>query len=144
MTDALSSPLQSRTIIEQFFAAIPVQGLDEALTAYVASDATFIGVKEERQDDVPIYGSYEGHEGAKQFFSILRSLFDTQVFEFHHALEQGDVSMATGFFHHRIKETGKDFFSHWACLCTLKDGKIATYRFYEDTAALEFSLRAEH
>ncbi len=138
MADTPDQP--SQTIIERLFDSLATNGIEASLDNLVAPDALFIGVREQPSDHVPIYGTYRGHNEIPNFFGTLRSLFDTQHFEIHHAIEQGDIAMATGVFHHRVKATGKDFHSHWACFCTKSDGKIKSYRFYEDTAALEAAL----
>ncbi len=140
MTDNSRPNSSHLTIIEQLFGTLKREGIPSSLEKHVNSDAVFIGVREEKSEHIPIYGSYAGHGEITRFFETLNSCFDTQLFEIHHAFQTESIALATGYFHHRTRLTGKDFRSHWACLCNLENGKISRYRFYEDTAALEVSL----
>jgi hypothetical protein len=37
---------------------------------------------------------------------------------------------------HRLQKTGRVFKSEWVLVCEVKDGRILTYKMFEDTAAL--------
>ncbi|SNZ21602.1 nuclear transport factor 2 family protein [Cohaesibacter gelatinilyticus] len=140
MTDNTKSDSSQLTIIEQLFYTLKQDGIEASLEKHVNPDAVFIGVREEKSDHIPIYGSYAGHSQITRFFDTLNSCFDTHVFEINHSFQDDTIAIATGYFHHKTRLTSRDFRSHWACLCHLGNGKISQYRFYEDTAALEASL----
>lgn len=112
----------------------------EVIKALVAPDARFVGVRQKTYDTLPIYGTYHGPEGVAQFVTNLKSVFDTQAFHVDYVIETESEGAAFGRFEHLVRHTGKLFRSHWAVRCTFVDKKIASYHFYEDTAALEEAL----
>ncbi|MGP8232968.1 MAG: nuclear transport factor 2 family protein [Methylovirgula sp.] len=118
--------------IVRFFAARKAGDIDAAL-AVVDNGAVF---EAQGPATVPIYGRFVGHEGVKRFIAILEELFDTEVFEVRKAVEAEGFAFAFGCMQHRVRKTGRVFKSEWALVCEVKDGKILTYKMFEDTAAL--------
>lgn len=121
-------------IIATFFAS--VRDL-EAVKALVDPDATFVGVRAGNYPDLPLYGTFIGHDGLHRFLAGLASAFEPQRFVIDHELESETVGFASGRFEHRLRANNRLLRSHWAVRCHFRDGKIIRYRFYEDTAALE-------
>jgi ketosteroid isomerase-like protein len=118
--------------IERFFGATK-SGDISAVLAVVDKDAVF---EAQGPATVPIYGRFIGHEGVKRFIATLRELFDTLAFEVRKAVEAEGFAFAFGYMQHRLRKTGRVFKSEWALVCEVKDGKILTYKMFEDTAAL--------
>ncbi len=112
----------------------------EVVKTLVTPDARFVGVRENIYEELPIYGIYYGPEGAEAFITNLRAAFDTQAFYVDHVIETKSEGAAFGRFEHLVRHTGRLFRSHWAVRCTFVGQKIASYHFYEDTAALEEAL----
>lgn len=109
----------------------------------VTPDVRFIAVREQRYANLPLYGTFEGHDGMVDFISGLRAYFDTQHFHIDSVLESEKLGFASGRFEHRIRTTGRLFKSHWAVMCKFREGKIELYRFYEDNAALEEAMNSQ-
>jgi uncharacterized protein len=120
------------TIIDRFFAALGSSGAEAALKL-LAPDAIF---EAQGPPTVPIYGRFEGHDGVRRFIATLRELFDTERFEVRQSIQSGDIAFAYGYMQHRVRRTGQVFRSEWALYCELRDGRIRTYKMFEDTAAL--------
>jgi uncharacterized protein len=120
------------TIIDRFFAALGSDGAEAALKL-VTTDATF---EAQGPPSVPIYGRFEGHDGVCRFVATLRELFDTERFEVRQSTQSGEVAFAYGYMQHRVRRTGQVFRSEWALYCEVHDGRIRTYKMFEDTAAL--------
>src|SRR5262245_55239031 len=120
------------TIIDRFFAALGSNGA-EATLKLVAPDATF---EAQGPSTVPIYRRFEGHDGVRCFIVALRELFDTERFEIRQSTQSGDIAFAYGYMQHRVRRTGQVFHSEWALYCEVRDGRIRTYKMFEDTAAL--------
>lgn len=118
--------------IERFFEAMK-SGDINAVWAVVDKDAVF---EAQGPATVPIYGRFIGHEGVKRFIATLRELFDTEAFEVRKAVEAEGFAFAFGYMQHRLRKTRRVFKSEWALVCEVKDGKILTYKMFEDTAAL--------
>jgi uncharacterized protein len=119
-------------IIDGFFAALGSSGAEAALKL-VTPDAIF---EAQGPPTVPIYGRFEGHDGVRRFIATLRELFDTERFEVRQSTQSGDIAFAYGYMQHRVRRTGQVFRSEWALYCEVRDGRIRTYKMFEDTAAL--------
>jgi uncharacterized protein len=120
------------TIVEDFFTALG-SGNDEAALELVTPDATF---QAQGPPSVPIYGRFEGHDGVRRFIATLRELFDTERFDVRHATQSDGLAFAYGYMQHRVRKTRRVFRSEWALYCEVREGRISTYKIFEDTAAL--------
>ena len=90
---------------------------------------------------LPWGGMYRGREGVGQFFKVLGESLDIQLFEIRDFIAQGDKVIVLGYQRGRAKSTGKPYETHFAIALTLRDGKVAEYRSYNDTTALAAALR---
>jgi ketosteroid isomerase-like protein len=84
---------------------------------------------------LPHAGTHRGREGIAQFFSSLGENLEVERFELREFVAQGDTVVVLGDERCTVKTTGRTFEQEWAHVYTLTDGKIATGRFFEDTAA---------
>jgi uncharacterized protein len=122
----------TNTIVDDFFTALGA-GNEEAALGLVTVDATF---EAQGPPNVPIYGRFEGREGVRRFIATLRELFDTERFDVRQSTQSDDLAFAHGYMQHRLRNTGRVFRSEWALFCELREGRIRTYKMFEDTAAL--------
>jgi ketosteroid isomerase-like protein len=120
------------TIVENFFGALG-SGNEEAALELVTPDATF---EVQGPPSVPIYGRFEGREGVRRFIATLRELFDTERFDVRQSTQCDGLAFAYGYMQHRVRKTRRVFRSEWALYCEVHEGRIHTYRMFEDTAAL--------
>lgn len=130
-----ASKTMGTTVVKAFFTAFGKGDFNGIIDTF-HSEATISAVREGKQQGSH-YGTYRGKEGAKTFISSLGQMFDTQSFSINNVVGEGDVVFADGVFVHKIKATGKLFASAWALKCTIKDGLIYGYHFYEDSAAFD-------
>ena len=86
---------------------------------------------------VPVYGRFEGKDGARHFLSILSEIFETEVFEFYKWGQADNFVFAFGYMQHHVRKTGRTFKSEWALVCQVKDERISSYKIFENTAALQ-------
>ncbi len=122
----------TQTIIERFFSILSSQGIDAALDL-VSTDTVF---EAQGPSSVPIYGHYEGHDGVRQFISILQDQFDTERFEIRKSIENSEIAFAFGYMQHRVIKTDQVFCSEFAVYCQIRNNRISAYKMFEDTAAL--------
>lgn len=119
--------------VEAFFACIG-EGDAKSALEFVHENATF---EAQGPNTVPIYGVFEGREGAQRFLEIISELFDTEDFQFKKWAEADDYVFAHGYMQHRVKKTDRVFQCEWALVCRVKNGFITSYKMFEDTAALQ-------
>jgi uncharacterized protein len=129
------------------------QNVDVVQQAYEAFGRGDIpGVLELLTDDVewtmqgpsviPFAGTFRGREGIAEFFTLLDETLEFEQFEPRKFVGQGDTVVVVGYERGLVKPTGRTFEHEWAHVYTLRDGKIATGLFLEDTAALVDALSA--
>lgn len=118
--------------VSRFFAALAAGDVDGAVAA-THQDAVF---EAQGPAEVPIYGTFRGTEGIRDFVGILGELFDTEAFEIRALVSDENVVMAHGYLQHLVRATGKQFACEWALICEVQDDRITSYKMFEDTAAL--------
>jgi uncharacterized protein len=84
---------------------------------------------------IPFAGTRHGHEGVAQYFSLLDENLEFEQFEPREFVAQGDTVVVVGFERSVSKATGHTIEQEWAHVYTLREGRIAKGRFFEDTAA---------
>jgi ketosteroid isomerase-like protein len=84
---------------------------------------------------IPFAGAHRGREGIAEFFSLVGESLEIEQFEPREFVAQGDTVVVLGYERSIAKPTGRSFEQEWAHVYTLRDGKIATARLFEDTAA---------
>lgn len=87
-------------------------------------------------ETVPYFGERRGREGALEFFKNLGSTVEFESFEPGTLIAEGDRVVALGHERGRVRSTGKVFDNAWALVFTIREGKVAGFRCYENTAAI--------
>lgn len=85
---------------------------------------------------VPHAGVRRGLNGVGEFFSILGTTTDFQAFEPQEFIAQGDQVAVVGKYKAKVKPTAKTIESGWVMIFTFKNGKIARFREFTDSAQL--------
>ena len=81
-------------------------------------------------------------EGIAVFFTLLDETLEFEQFEPRKFVAQGDTVVVLGYERDVMKQTGRGFEEEWAHIYTLRDGKIVTGLFLENTAAYVEALSA--
>ena len=87
---------------------------------------------------IPFAGTRHGREAVAEWFGILADTvefrrFEPGEFEF---VAQGDTVVVQGNEQVTAKATGRAFDQQWVQFMTLRDGKVARFREFTDTAAV--------
>ena len=91
---------------------------------------------------IPFAGTRRGREEVAEFFSSVGESLQFEQVEPREFVGQGDTVVVLGFERNLIKPTGRTFEQEWAHVYTLRDGKIAKFRAFEDTAAQVIAFEA--
>jgi ketosteroid isomerase-like protein len=86
-------------------------------------------------EGVPFTGARHGKGAVMEFFSTLDQSQHPLHFEPREFIAQGDKVVALGHYAWSVKSTDRVFESDWAEIFTIRDGKIAGFREFTDTAA---------
>ena len=95
-----------------------------------------------RRKDYPMFGTWKGPGDVQTFF---KGVADHETFsafspkEFHAA---GELVFAFGHYAGAIKKTGRTFDCEWVHVFTVKNGKVARFREFTDTAQFAEAYRS--
>jgi ketosteroid isomerase-like protein len=89
---------------------------------------------------IPFAGTRSGHDGVAEYFALLGETLRLDHFEPREYVAQGDTVVVLGTGRGHVLSTGRSFEQDWAHVHTLRDGRTATFRAFEDTAALMRAL----
>ena len=92
---------------------------------------------------LPWAGTHRGKQQVEQWFTVLGGALEILKFEPQEFISQGDKVVALGYEQARVKSTGRINENNWAMVWTLRDGKIAEFRAYEDTAGWVAASRSK-
>jgi ketosteroid isomerase-like protein len=121
--------------------------IQEAYTAFGRADlTTLLGFMTEdvawqpvlgTSSRVPFSGRRTGKAAVAEFFKLVAESEEFQQFEPREFVAQGDTVVAIGHYRAVTKRTGKTFDADFAMVFTLRDGKIAGFREFTDSAGIE-------
>jgi ketosteroid isomerase-like protein len=94
-------------------------------------------------DTIPFAGMYRGKQGIAEFFSRMSENADPVRFEPQEFIAEGDKVVVQGQATWHAKPTGRTFDSPFTHVLTMRDGKVARFEAYADTAAGERAFRAD-
>jgi ketosteroid isomerase-like protein len=94
-------------------------------------------------DVMPFAGSFHGKPGIAEFFSKLDATLQAVRFEPREFIAEGDKVVVLGQASWHAKPTGRRFDVPWVHVFTMRDGKVARFEAFTDTAAGERALRPD-
>ncbi len=92
---------------------------------------------------VPYAGSRTGHDQVAGYFESFGEAVEVTEFEPQEFLARDDYVVVLGRYAFKVKRTGSAVDMDWVHAFTLKDGKITTFRGYEDSAAVVRAFTAK-
>ena len=87
-------------------------------------------------NEVPYTGTRNGQAGAADFFATMAECEDTLQFEPREFIAQGDKVAVVGHYAGRVKTTGREYETYFVHVFVMREGKIARFDEYTDTAAI--------
>jgi uncharacterized protein len=90
---------------------------------------------------LPQAGVRHGRAAVGDFFKLVAETTDFTAFEPREFVAQGDQVVAVGTYAARMKPSGNAIDSGWVMLFTIRNGKIARFREYSDSAQLVRAFR---
>ena len=90
---------------------------------------------------VPFSGERTGKPAVAEFFARVAESEEFQQFEPREFVAQGDTVVAIGHYRAVTKATGRGFESDFVMVFTFRNGKIATFREFTDSAGINAAFR---
>jgi uncharacterized protein len=125
---------QNTKVVQDAYAAFG-RGDITALLGYLTDDIRWQGVIGTAVH-VPFSGERSGKTEVAEFFRQVAAAEDFQQFEPREFVAQGDKVVAIGHYRAVTKPTGKSFESDFVMVFTLRDGKIARFQEFTDSAGI--------
>jgi len=119
------------TFVEGLYAAFQ-RGDIAAIMAGLAPDVHWHMVG--RSSDYVRFGARKGTKGVEEFFRILAENEDFTEFQPAELYADGDRVFALGHLSLKFKRTGKTVMTDWIHMFTVKNGKVAAFKEFLDTA----------
>jgi ketosteroid isomerase-like protein len=111
-----------------------------SLLERIHDDAEWISPE---SDFMPFAGAFRGKQGIGEFFAKLDANMQALRFEPLDLIAEGDKVVAIGRATWLAKPTGQQFDTPWVHIFTMRDGKVARFEAFADTAAGERAFRVE-
>ena len=128
------SEAQNTKVVQDAYAAFG-RGDIPTLLGYLTDDIHWqpvIGTAKH----VPFSGERKGKAAVAEFFKQVSENEEFQLFEPREFVAQGDRVVAIGHYRGVTKSTRRTFDSPFVMVFTLRDGKVATFREFTDSAAI--------
>jgi ketosteroid isomerase-like protein len=109
------------------------RGDTAALAEVMADDIEWVDPGDPGDD--PNAGTFKGKEAVLGWFGGLASTVDFTMFEPREFIAQNDKVVSLVYAEATARETGRAFVNHEAHVWTFRDGKVARFQNYHDTAA---------
>lgn len=93
--------------------------------------------------NVPTAGLHHGKEEVRRWLELLPLNFRPLYFKTYRFFESGDEVVFIGSFRHLVLPTGNEVSSEFAAHCVTRGGKVAAYKFLEDSYALYRAFQIE-
>ena len=119
-------------LVQEAYAAFGA-GNVEKLLGLMASDIVW---EFPASKDIPWAGTFTGPGEVARFFAALLEHSEPETFEPLHFVASEAHVIALGRERFRVRSTGLTWACDWAHAFTVRDGKIASFREYTDTAAM--------
>jgi ketosteroid isomerase-like protein len=125
-------------LIQSLYAAF---GRGDINTIVAASTADVTIGLDGRASDLPMLGQHKGHAGMRQFFKVLADTHDITSFTPQEFYADGDKVFVLGHYGWVMKPSGRAGESDWLHVVTVRNGKVAAWRSFNDTALLAEAWR---
>jgi ketosteroid isomerase-like protein len=94
-----------------------------------------------RKDDFPVFGPRKGRAQIEAFFAEVAAVLDFSEFTPKEYYCDRDKVFVTGYYAAIVKKTGRRAASDWIHIFTFRDGKVAKFREFLDTASFAAAYR---
>ncbi len=93
--------------------------------------------------DIPPAGRRTGRDQVAEFFVKLNESDEVLAFEPHAFFSDGDTVVVLGRYNARVRKTGRITDFEWVHVFTMRDGRVATWEEFYDTAAAAEAYKTE-
>lgn len=92
-------------------------------------------------DEIPFAGTYHGKSEVGRYFSELDQAQEAVQFEPREFICEGDKVVVLGQSRWTVRSTGQTYDNPWVHVLTIRDGKVARFQQFNDTASVAKAFR---
>jgi uncharacterized protein len=129
-----------RQVVDALFAAMQSGDRDE-IVALLSEDVEWWVAG---PPEIPYAGTFRGHEEVARFFATFNDSIDYESWEAQEFIAEGETVVVGGEERWRAKLSGQLVDNPWVLVITVRDGQVARFRAYEDTAAAKDAFLASN
>ncbi|WP_192805220.1 nuclear transport factor 2 family protein [Noviherbaspirillum aerium] len=128
---------ENKQLVMQGYQKFQAQDI-EGLMQNFADDIEWIGVESEY---LPFSGTYRGKQEVMRYFGMLAQSQEAMQFEPREFIAENDKVVVCGDSQWLVRATGRSYTNPWVHVFTIRDGKVARFQQFNDTAAAERAYR---
>jgi ketosteroid isomerase-like protein len=126
------------TLVQSLYAAFGKGDIAAIINGLAADvDWTVNG----RRKDYPLLGSWKGQKAVQDFFKGVAEHEEATDFSPREFFATGDHVFVLGHYAWKIRKTGRTVTSDWVHMFTIRGGKVARFREFNDTAQFAEAYR---
>lgn len=133
----LKIDVDKKDIVESFYKALGNKSLNDALS-FVDENIEYIAVKENSPTFPELYGIFNGKNELEKFFSHLNEYYKTLDFKIESIGENENSIFVKGYLKYEILKNKEIYKTDFMAFITIENGLIKKYKFFKDTALLEY------
>lgn len=128
---------ENKQLVRQGYQKFQAQDIDGLMENF-ADDIEWIGVESEY---LPFSGIYRGKQDVMRYFGLLSQAQEALRFEPLEMIAEDDKVVVSGESEWMVRATGRSYANPWVHIFTIRDGKVARFQQFNDTAAAERAYR---
>lgn len=94
--------------------------------------------------NIPIAGRQFGRDQVEDFFRRMSEAIDMRQFQPRQFIAEGDTVVVVGSSTFVVRATGREISDDWVMVFDMRNGKVARFREFTDTAVLSHAFGGEH
>ena len=126
-------------LVQSLYAAFQQGNIGAIVSAAVAETVWHV---HGRPKDHPALGVHKGPQGVQRFFQIIAETQDVVSFAPRDFDAAGDKVFVRGHYAWTMRKTGKPVSAEWLHMFTIREGRLAGFDEFTDTAQFAEALRA--
>jgi uncharacterized protein len=139
---------EATRLLKAYFASFRSQDWQKSIPLLFATDVDYTvfgpdALTVPTKHAIPWSGLWKGVDGVIAFQELLNQNFEVRGFQDHSYVAHGAETVALGRLLYTTKSTRQNVDSDFAAWVTVRDGKIRTYQFFENTFAIAHAFRTE-
>jgi uncharacterized protein len=137
MMEAIMSSQDNKQLVMQGYQKYQNKDIPGLLDLF-ADDIEWVGAETE---EIPFSGVFRGKDEVGRYFSQLDEAQEAQQFEPQTFIAEDDKVVVTGQSRWTVKSTGQTYDNPWVHVFTVRNGKVARFEQFNDTAAAAKAFR---